>query len=346
MESETTKALRTLEAKLAAEKLKLKQEATKRAQAEKECAGLAERVEILTAVQDTQKQKARIARASKRKASRKSATAIVCLNDWHIEEEITKESTLGLNEFNLTIAKRRLDKTWAKAQMLVEFARSISRIDKLVVWLGGDLINGNIHEELAETNFLGPTDACVFAEERLVDGLESLKRIPRLKEITVVTSFGNHGRTTPKSRIANGYQHSWEYLIYKSLERLYSKDTKVHFQVAKSYHNLLEVEGKLVRFHHGDHIRYKGGVNGVGVPVRKSIFEWNQSFRADLDVLGHFHQFHCTDLYTLCNCLCGYNAYAMLAVGAKPAPPSQTFMVMDKDYGRVLAMEILCGESV
>ena len=78
----------------------------------------------------------------------------------------------GMNEFNLEIAEQRIDKLWNKAMQLLESSRSFySNLDDVVLWLGGDLINGYIHEENLETNSLGPAEAIGFVQERITAGI-------------------------------------------------------------------------------------------------------------------------------------------------------------------------------
>ena len=138
------------------------------------------------------------------RVGRGKATAVLCCNDWHAEGCVTRESVGGANEFNLKITDRRIRKTWRKALYLPDFARHISNIRELVIWLGGDLISGTIHEELEESNFLGPAEAVLYVQDHLASGIDLLRREAKVDAITVVTSYGNHGRTTRKRRISTG----------------------------------------------------------------------------------------------------------------------------------------------
>jgi hypothetical protein len=142
------------------------------------------------------------------------------------------------------------------------------------------------------------------------------------------------------SRSADGYKHSWEWLAFNNLAGHF-KTPKVNFKIEQGYHNWLDIQGHNVRFHHGDAIRYGGGVGGVTVPLRKKIAQWNKRRRADLDVLGHFHQFIDAWDYVVCGCLVGYDAYA-LEIGAEFQRPTQTFIVIDRDFGKVLTVPIFC----
>jgi hypothetical protein len=333
------RTIRNLESQLTAVRSALSLERQKRGQAEQELWHAQRSLDTVLATKD------RVARRKLRpggKVSRGQATAILCCNDWHVEGCVTRESVDGANEFNLAIADHRIRRTWQKALYLLAFARHISNIRDLVVWLGGDLINGAIHEELEESNFLGPAEAVLYVQDHVAAGLDLLLREADVDHITVVTSYGNHGRTTKKRRISTGYRHSWEWLSYSNLARHYRQTPKITFKVEQGYHNWLDIQGHDVRFHHGDAIRYAGGVGGVTIPLRKKMAQWNKRRKADLDVLGHFHQFIDGWDFVGCGCLVGYDAYA-LEIGAEFQQPTQTFIVIDRAFGKVLTAPVFCG---
>jgi len=333
------KTIRDLESRLALTQSKLKLEQQKRNQAEAELRNSERNLETLLGTKDRIKSR-RLKRTSPHRR-RGSATAVLCCNDWHVEGCVTRQSVDGANEFNLKIADKRIGRTWQKALYLLDFARTISNIRDLVIWLGGDLINGTIHEELEESNFLGPAEAVMYVQDRVATGIDLLLKEAKLDRITVVTSYGNHGRSTRKRRISTGYRHSWEWLAYNNLAGWYRHKSKVAFKIEQGYHNWLDIQKRAVRFHHGDAVRFAGGVGGVTVPLRKKIAQWNKRRTADLDVLGHFHQFiDCWDC-VVCGCLVGYDAYA-LEIGAEFQLPTQTFLVIDRAYGKVLTVPIFC----
>lgn len=275
------------------------------------------------------------------KSSKSQATAILCANDWHAEERVDADDVNGLNEFNLDIAKRRIDRLWSKAIYLLDFSQHVAKIDDLVLWLGGDLINGVIAQEMEEYNFLGPTEAIMWIQDRVVEGINFL--LPHFKHITVVTSGGNHGRATQKKRIGTWWRHSWEYLAYQNLSRYYANNSKVSFKIEKSYHNWLDIQGRAVRFHHGDAVKFSGGIGGITIPLKKKIGQWNKAKPAYLDIIGHFHQHESTWNYVISGCLVGANAYA-IDIGAELQEPTQTWIVMDRNHGRTVTLPIFVEE--
>ena len=314
----------------------LKLEKKKRAQADEDLSNLRRSLDAATAAYAFSSPQT--LEAKRDLISKGSATGIICATDWHCEGKVDPNLVDGVNKFDLDIAATRIRRFWEKSIYMSKFVRNISNINEHILWVGGDMINGAIHEELEESNFLGPTEAVLFIQDQLAAGIDLL-----LKELNtpllVTTNQGNHGRSTKKKRISTGYLHSWEYLAYCNLARIYKNNPRVSFKIAQGYLNYVVTQDHTLRFHHGDAIRFQGGVGGITIPARKKIAQWNKQRRADLDIFGHFHSF--VDMWDLVSigCLCGYNEYAM-ELACDFQPPTQGFIVIDKRYGKVLAAPI------
>jgi len=270
------------------------------------------------------------------------ATAVIAMNDWHVEEKVEAKSVNNLNEYNLDVASGRIRRAFQNSLKLLDSERSISKINDAVLFLGGDMITGYIHEELAEENYLSPTEAVLFAQDQINDGIETLLKHGRLRDLHVVCSIGNHGRTTRKPRSSTAYKTNYEWLMYQVMARAFAKRRGVRWTSGCSYHTYVDVQGKRIRFHHGDKLKYQGGVGGLTIPVNKAIAEWNKGQHADLDVFGHWHQTLFFPSFVCCNCLIGHNAYA-IDIKAPYSPPSQTFLTIAKKHaGYVTAKRIFC----
>ena len=84
------------------------------------------------------------------------STMLALASDWHIGETVTYEATNGKNRFNLEIADERITKFFQKIAELTDIERTATSINDLVLWLGGDLMNGYLRDEDLETNSLNP----------------------------------------------------------------------------------------------------------------------------------------------------------------------------------------------
>lgn len=264
------------------------------------------------------------------------ATAVMVASDWHVEEQVNPSTVNDLNEYNLSIAEKRVSNFFRKGLFLTNLVRNGIKIDRLVLALLGDLISGYIHEELQEDNYLSPTEASLFAQDIITAGIDFLLKEGNFKEIIVPCSWGNHGRTTQKKRHSSSYKNSYEWMMYKNLEKTYRNNKKVKFIVENGYHTYVPIYPEYtLRFHHGDNIRYAGGVGGITIPVNKAIAQWDRSRHAYLDVFGHFHQqmMDCGNFVSN-GSLIGYNAFA-ISIKAAYEEPKQSFFVIDKERGKI-----------
>lgn len=295
---------------------------------------------LLTALQERPPQEP--GKAPKR--TQNTATAILVLSDWHVEEPVLPSTVGGLNEFNLEIAEKRVNKVFERCLLLLEDARHLTRIDELVVAVLGDMASGRIHEELIETTLLAPMEAFMFAADLLERGIKTLLKHSGVKSIVIPTCNGNHGRTTHKMRHATAAVNSYEYFMYKSLARRFEKERKVRWQIGEGYHNMLEIQGRQFRFHHGDNVRYQGGVGGLHIPMNKAVAAWNKSATAYWDIAGHWHAW--TDKWgnqgwLINGSLIGYSPFA-LSIKADYQRPVQSFLIVDRERGVTRALPVFC----
>lgn len=266
------------------------------------------------------------------------ATAFVVASDWHVEETVRPEQVSELNTFNLDVADSRITNFFQNSIKLINITQRDSHIREMVLCLLGDFISGSIHEELVEGNGLLPIDAIIFAEQRIVAGINAYLANTNLN-ITVVCHAGNHSRITQKTHLATEQGNSLEYYMYHHLSNLFAKNKRVRFVIATGYHTYLDIYGYIVRLHHGHSMRYGGGVGGIYIPVNKAIAQWNKGRRCDLDVFGHFHQLRDGGNFICNGSLIGYNSFA-LSIKADYEPAKQAFFLVDSKRGKTLQAPI------
>lgn len=300
-----------------------------------------QRVESLEHLQAHAPSKA--ARAAPPKGTRRGTLVLLC-SDWHVGETVDADAVGGRNQYTPEIAAKRVDKLIDGARWLIESWRGPYgygwSLDELVVWLGGDLMSGAIHDDLAETNALSPLEEQQFARDLAAHLLESLAAHKGIKRVRVPTSRGNHGRDTPKRRISSGYKRSYEQAAYIDLAKRYAKHPSIEVSVSKDTFQRLKVYDTRLRFHHGDCINFGGGVGGLTIPLRKAIGEWNKTEWADVTCLGHWHQFLDIRDAVVNNCLIGWGAYAQ-EIKAPFAPASQVAFLVDEKWGKRMSTEII-----
>jgi len=267
------------------------------------------------------------------------ATVVVCASDWHVEEEVKAAKVSGLNRYNLDIAQSRAHQFFSRAIKLTKKEQQDIPIRNMVLFLGGDFVSGNIHEELLENCLLRPIEALMFAQELLQSGIQFLLENSKL-HLTIVCCCGNHGRITAKTHISTEQGNSLEYMMYHTLKGRFLADPRVTFVIGDGYHTYLPIYDKVFRFHHGHSLKYNGGVGGITIPANKSIAQWNKARWADRDVFGHFHTLMPMSNFCANGSMIGYNAFA-LSIKADFERPQQAMFLVDKVRGCTVHMPII-----
>lgn len=275
--------------------------------------------------------------------SHRGAFVLLC-SDWHVGERVDPDQVGGRNEYNPDIAKRRVDKLIKGAKWMIEAWRSGEggygwNIDQAVVWLGGDLMTGMIHDDLAESNFLSPTEEVIFAQEMCYRVIESIANHPGIKRVHVPTSWGNHGRDTPDRRVSTAWKRSYEWLMYQQIAKYYQNNPKIVVHAGKDEISRLKILNTTLGFNHGDQFRYMDGVGGLSIPGLKWLAKVNATEPVDVMNIGHHH--HYVDLGQLVvnNCLIGWGPYSQRV--APYAPASQVCYLVDEKYGKRMSTEII-----
>lgn len=272
------------------------------------------------------------------KLAQSEATAIILASDWHIEELVNPKTINGLNTFNLRIAEKRADSFFVNSVKLVKgFQRDI-KIKTIILWLGGDFISNNIHEELLENTCLKPIEAIKKVQSIITAGIKYLLEKTDCN-LVIPCNSGNHARITKKIHISGEEGNSLENYMYCNLASLFQSEPRVKFIIGSGSQIYLSIYKYKIRFLHGTHIRYQGGVGGLTIPANKAIASWNRAIKADYTCFGHLHTRLDGGNFLANGSLIGYNAYA-LSIKASYEPPSQTFFLLDKLRGKSIVAPI------
>lgn len=265
------------------------------------------------------------------KSSYNGATAFAVASDWHYWETVHPEQVNYLNEFNKTIAEKRAQHFFSNSEKLLSIFNKHSKIENLVLPLLGDFISGNIHKELLESNQGLIIDELIAVQTMIASGIEHLIKTlnkDTTTKIIIPCHYGNHGRITEKTHISTAAGNSLEYLMYHNLANYFKGEDRIQFNISRGDLSYLDINGFTVRFHHGDAIKYGGGIGGIFIPAFKAISQWDKAKRADLDVFGHFHQCRDGGKFVTNGSLVGYNDFA-LKIKADYEKPKQLFFLID-----------------
>jgi len=262
------------------------------------------------------------------------STAICLLSDVHIEETVSKEAVLGLNEYNTEIAKIRIDNFFRSSAKLITHAQRSYNMPSVVLGVLGDMISGYIHEELMQTNGLTPLEAVGLVKSCLLSGLKYWNDNLKVDKITVVMVVGNHARTTQKSQFGNASKMNYEYFLYKDIQEICALlgYKKINFIIPEAEIAVVNIYGKRILFTHGTHIRGGNGVGGIAVPLSRWFNRIARSLNIDYAMLGHFHQSIFNKQFMVNGSVIGYNSFAM-GCGCECEVAQQTMAILDEKRG-------------
>lgn len=267
--------------------------------------------------------------SSRPKTGKRIGTPNFVVSDTHFGERVTRAETLGRNVYNLPIAAKRMSKCWDNMLWLRrDMARTVS-CDDTVIYLNGDIVSGDIHDELRETNDGGLRAQCDAAFDALYPGLEAFgEETPGT--LHVVCIGGNHGRLTHKQHIKNGTEHSAEHLgVYGPLRKVLGagKRGNIVWHIPPAERYILDVHGYKISVQHGTMIKSQGGIGGTLVPMTRWV---TKDALADLYIFGHFHECDAYRNIIKNGSLIGASAYSKW-LGIEDRDPEQAAFMLDAD---------------
>jgi hypothetical protein len=232
------------------------------------------------------------------KGTKHRESIVLFLSDIHMGEEIKLENMGGRNSYNMKIAVRRLERYFQNVVKLGTEHWTGPPPDSIYLVLGGDMISGEIHEELAKTNDLLSIPAVQILAEALAAGIMLLRESFPALPINVISVPGNHGRTTRKPESKDFALNSYDTLVAWLLEWwATTKGIKnVTFSAPRSGDAVVVIHGWTHLFTHGDRIGSRGGAGFVGpaATVSRGMQKLIQDYSAEgiilhTIVIGHFH---------------------------------------------------------
>lgn len=272
-------------------------------------------------------------------SKQRKGVAVMLCSDWHVEEPVEPEKINGLNEYNLDIAAKCIDRLAEGYEWMLRDSRYDCR--EGIVWLGGDLLTGYIHPELMESNLLSPIEAQVWLLDHVEAMLRKILATTTLERVLVVCNSGNHGRTTDKQRVATRESNSFEQALYQTLARLFRDESRIEFQIAPGEWNEVDCMGFDLAFTHGDSFNYGGGVGGISIPIRRGISRqfMGRSKPIHQFCMGHFHTRQDFGDIMINGSMIGYSHYSQ-RIHAGWEPRQQSWFLMDSERGKCLSAPI------
>jgi len=274
------------------------------------------------------------------------------LSDLHYGEVVKADEVFFVNEYDSTIAEKRIRDTVDTAIGLTHEVLREPQFPGVVLVLGGDNINGMIHEELT-----------VGSDKRLMDQILGIADILHGVVLKLHKQFGrvfipgvpgNHGRATFKTWTKFTAATNADWLVYQLLERFCAAQVargEVAFMCPPARDVTFKVAGRGYRLSHGDQFRGGDGIIGPIGPItrgdqkKRTMAMSLPHDREEYDTLlvGHFHKLLMTPRLIMNGCTKGFDEYSLANNFGFEVPQQALWMTHEK-YGINHYMPVLCDE--
>ena len=262
-------------------------------------------------------------------------TMVAPLTDTHIGEEVYSEQMLDINSYDFTLFNRRL---WGWANQVLNLAnyrRNIAKVDDLVIPMLGDMISGDIHDELARSNIANCMQQMIRGANLIAQALMFLA--PHFKTVKVPCVVGNHGRMTRKPPMKDKYM-DWDYMLYQWVSAFCKNQKNMTFDIPKSYLHVFSVYNNNILIMHGDSISGAGSTMSITKAITnlRGVMQYKASvgeeksgiqvkeIKFNCAMIGHFHRIDEIDIGTgelhICGTMKGPDEFALqrLHTATKP----------------------------
>ena len=273
------------------------------------------------------------------------------LSDTHVGEQVFKEQMRNLNEYNLDIFNKRM---YGWANQIIKHAtyrRKIAPVDELVIPMLGDMISGDIHEELARSNMANCMEQMIRGASIISQALMYLA--PHFTKIRIPCVVGNHGRMTRKPPMKDKYM-DWDYMLYQWLASFCKNQSNLEFHIPRSFLTTFKVHDKVVLIMHGDSVSGAGSSGSISAAIAKlrSVFQYRKALQREIEdsmdddseiefdsvMIGHFHRIDEIDIGTgelhICGTMKGPDEFALQRLHAA-TKPKQLVTYWHPKYGYV-----------
>ncbi len=267
------------------------------------------------------------------------------LSDIHFGENVNPHLVNGVNAYNTRIAKRRLKKTCEKyIQLMLYHFGERKDYPGTILLLAGDLISGEIHEELTATGQGSALEQMFAIQGQLKTFIGELAEA--FGRVHVYSVPGNHGRITRKPQSKRYAATNLDYWAGMHLANDFAGEDRVTFNVSASPDLPFSVAGHPFHLTHGDEAKGGTGMTGAITPVlrlahKKLVSAHSTGYQSNQTLcIGHFHQTQFlggeSGPVIMNGSMVGYSEYAARLLF--PAePPQQTWWILHPSKGIIMS---------
>ncbi|KKN89768.1 hypothetical protein LCGC14_0236140 [marine sediment metagenome] len=253
--------------------------------------------------------------------------------DWHIGEQIDEGEVEGFNAFNYAIAERRVDFLADKVAKWVLTERHGHKINELHVPIMGDMITGNIHDELiAYAEF--PLPEAVVKASHLISRFLTVQAGIFPNVVVHQLKVDNHSRLTKKKGSKHRGTNSWNHVIGELCRQMLRDHKNVKWISHDAQKAEVDIAGQRYLADHGDSIRAYMGLPYYGFARedgREALKRMRVGKRFDDRLRAHWHVAGAGPLGIQCGCLCG--STELDAQSGRFSDPFQVSFLVHPKYG-------------
>jgi len=267
------------------------------------------------------------------------------LSDWHWGEVVEPSEISFFNEFDVATARNRSESCF---QQFVHFYKKEVNLKfpGIVLLLGGDMVSGEIHEDLTDSNEVHTMESVIQCAEAICDGIDLL--LKQFGKITVFCVVGNHGRSSKKTRYKKKTSSNFDWMIYAICNLHFSKSNNVEFCIPNTSECLFTVFNTSFLLTHGDTISSytTDSITGAISAIAKGDEKLRKRQEAmgdpyDILVCGHWHQYSLLPRRIINGSLKGYDEFGFYN-SFLPEKPIQASWLLDKEVGITISYPIYC----
>lgn len=275
-----------------------------------------------------------------------AGTAVLSLSDLHFEESVDSSQVRGNNSYNIEVAQKRLDTVMESSANLLLNHSGGTYHDSIITLVNGDLVSGEIHDELTRTNSASLQETIFILANKLY--LNFVQYSQNFRKVRVLFTPGNHGRMDHKWTAKDASNRSWDMMVGRILKGMVDANpqlSNVEVVLAQGADLAFDVYGMRCIVEHGNAIKTTGdAIAGfITSAVRRKLklhereaqmgrMKGDNTRGVDYLFIGHFHSLEVFRGVIANGSLIGTSEYSMQG-SFRPEPPQQVLVNFHPEHG-------------
>lgn len=257
------------------------------------------------------------------------------ITDVHYGAYQEEDEVEGFGQYSAEISEKRQLGLIRDVIDWVNIHRHGYSLNKCNILVTGDLISGDIHDELRVTNeFPAPMQACGEAE---IFAKQVAMMAPHFEQVVVdIITNDNHGRLTRKPQAKQGGTNNWMYVVASMAKVLLRDQKNVTVNIHAMSQRVVNVNGRRYLLTHGHEVMGWAGFPYYGIErkaAREALKRMNgpDVTKFDKIIMGHWHAPLEHPVYWIGGSVSGTDAYDHQA--GRHARPQQVSWLVHPKWG-------------